>query len=59
MSYDFLPRNQVREYLPLLEDLKFTHVFVPELWGRDALTQIADMMSVDTNLIFGTGIVNM
>jgi alkanesulfonate monooxygenase SsuD/methylene tetrahydromethanopterin reductase-like flavin-dependent oxidoreductase (luciferase family) len=42
-----------------LDNTNFTHLFVPELWGHDAFTQLAAMASVTSELTLGTGIVNL
>ncbi|MFX0208846.1 MAG: LLM class flavin-dependent oxidoreductase [Candidatus Hodarchaeota archaeon] len=59
LSLDYLPKKQAEGILPVLENVGFTHVFVPEIWGRDAFTQVAYLASLNNNLAFGTGIVNI
>ncbi|MFX0093169.1 MAG: LLM class flavin-dependent oxidoreductase [Candidatus Hodarchaeota archaeon] len=59
LSFDFIPYKMVSEFLPMLEGA-FTHVFVPELWGRDALTQIATLAGLaERDITYGTAIVNL
>jgi F420-dependent oxidoreductase-like protein len=60
ISYDFLPPSLCNDLIKILADSgSFTHVFVPELWGYDAFTQITSMVPYAPNLTFGTGIVNL
>lgn len=60
ISYDFLPPSLCNDLLKMLADSgSFTHLFVPELWGYDAFTQITSMVPHAPNLTFGTGIVNL
>ncbi|WP_455139217.1 LLM class flavin-dependent oxidoreductase [Candidatus Hodarchaeum mangrovi] len=59
LSYDYLKPSFCHDLLPILENSSFTHVFVPELWGHDAFTQITSMVKHSSDLIFGTGIVNL
>ncbi|MFX1255138.1 MAG: LLM class flavin-dependent oxidoreductase [Promethearchaeota archaeon] len=59
ISFDFIPYNLVLDFLPKLEEA-FTHIFVPEIWGRDALTQIAALApSTKGKITYGTAIVNL
>ncbi|NHJ00712.1 MAG: LLM class flavin-dependent oxidoreductase [Candidatus Heimdallarchaeota archaeon] len=59
LSYDYLPPSLCHDLLALLDNSSFTHVFVPELWGYDAFTQLATMATHSKNLNFATGIVNL
>ncbi|MFX0174065.1 MAG: LLM class flavin-dependent oxidoreductase [Candidatus Hodarchaeota archaeon] len=59
LSYDFLPPVLCNDLIKLLDDSKFTHIFIPEIWGRDAFTQIMSMANHTSRLILGTGIVNI
>lgn len=59
LSYDYLKPTLCNDLITLLDDSCFTHLFIPELWGHDAFTQIASMAKYTTNLILGTGIVNL
>ncbi len=59
LSLDYLPKKQAAGILPVLENAGFTHIFVPEIWGRDALTQVTYLASINDSLTFGTGIVNI
>ncbi|MHA2334177.1 MAG: LLM class flavin-dependent oxidoreductase [Candidatus Hodarchaeales archaeon] len=59
ISSDYIPYKQILDMLPMLEG-SFTHVFVPELWGRDALSQVAAMVSaIECEFTYGTAIVNI
>lgn len=58
LSIDYIPHKLAVDILPMIEE-SFTHVFIPELWGRDALTQVAALASITkSNLTYGTAIVN-
>ena len=59
LSYDYLKPSFCHDLLPILENSSFTHVFVPELWGHDAFTQVTSMVNKSSDIIFGTGIVNL
>lgn len=59
LSYDFLPPSLCHDLISLLDDSNFTHLFIPEAWGPDAFTQVAAMSHYTSELILGTGIVNL
>ncbi|MHA1226405.1 MAG: LLM class flavin-dependent oxidoreductase [Candidatus Hodarchaeales archaeon] len=59
LSFDYISPSMCLDLLPFIEETAFTHIFVPELWGHDAFTQIAIMSEKSSKLIFGTGIVNL
>ncbi len=59
LSYDYLAPSLCHDLLGLLDNSTFTHVFVPELWGYDAFTQLATMATHSERLTFATGIVNL
>jgi alkanesulfonate monooxygenase SsuD/methylene tetrahydromethanopterin reductase-like flavin-dependent oxidoreductase (luciferase family) len=58
LSYDFIPRSLCNNLLKALNQSIFTHVFIPEIWGWDALIQATEM-SKHCNLTIGTGIINL
>ncbi len=59
LSYDFLPPSLSHDLISLLNNSSFTHLFIPEAWGHDAFTQVAVMSRYTSELILGTGIVNL
>ncbi len=59
LSYDYLKPSLCHDLIRLLDDTNFTHLFVPEIWGHDAFTQLASMGQYTSNLTLGTGIVNL
>lgn len=59
LSYDFLPPSLCHDLISVLDNNNFTHLFIPEAWGHDAFTQVATMSRYTSELIFGTGIVNL
>ncbi|MCK4849358.1 MAG: LLM class flavin-dependent oxidoreductase [Candidatus Heimdallarchaeota archaeon] len=59
LSYDFVPPALSHDLIQMLDNSGFTHVFVPEVWGYDALLECARMADHSEQLIFGTGIINM
>jgi alkanesulfonate monooxygenase SsuD/methylene tetrahydromethanopterin reductase-like flavin-dependent oxidoreductase (luciferase family) len=58
LSYDYIPPQTLNELLPIISDSNFTHIFIPEIWGRDAFSQVAEMAR-HTDLTLCTGIVNL
>jgi F420-dependent oxidoreductase-like protein len=59
LSYDYLKPTFCHDLIRLLDNTDFTHLFIPEIWGHDAFTQIASMAKYTSNLTLGTGIVNL
>ncbi|MHA2247359.1 MAG: LLM class flavin-dependent oxidoreductase [Candidatus Hodarchaeales archaeon] len=59
LSYDFLPPSLCHDLISLLDNSNFTHLFIPEAWGHDAFVQVAAMSHYTSELILGTGIVNL
>ncbi|MFX1283179.1 MAG: LLM class flavin-dependent oxidoreductase [Promethearchaeota archaeon] len=59
LSYDFLPPSLCHNLISLLDNSNFTHLFIPEAWGHDAFTQVAAMSHYTSELLLGTGIVNL
>ena len=59
LSYDFITPDLSHDLIQILDDSPFTHVFVPEVWGYDALLECARMADHAEKLIFGTGIINI
>ncbi len=59
LSYDYLKPSLCHDLVTLLDNSNFTHLFIPERWGHDAFTQITTMAHYTSELIIGTGIVNL
>ena len=59
LSYDYIKPSLCQDLITLLDNTNFTHLFVPEIWGHDAFTQLTSMAQYTSNLILGTGIVNL
>ena len=59
LSSDYLPPKMLLDYLGMIEDAGYDLVVVPEMWGHDAFTLIAQGLHVTSKLIFATGIVNI
>ena len=59
LSSDYLPPKMLLDYLGMIEDAGYDIVVVPEMWGHDALTLIAQALQITTKLKFATGIVNI
>ncbi len=59
LSSDYLPPKMLLDYLGMIEDAGYELVVVPEMWGHDAFTLIAQAIQVTTKLKFATGIVNI
>lgn len=59
LSSDYLPPKMLLEYLGMIEDAGYELVVIPEMWGHDAFTLIAQGLHVTSKLKFATGIVNI
>lgn len=59
LSYDFLLPSLCHDLISSLDNSCFTHIFIPEAWGHDAFTQVATMSQYTSELVLGTGIVNL
>ncbi|MFX0125608.1 MAG: LLM class flavin-dependent oxidoreductase [Candidatus Hodarchaeota archaeon] len=59
LSYDYLQPSLCHDLVTLLDNSNFTHLFIPERWGHDAFTQATTMSHYTSELIIGTGIVNL
>ena len=59
LSYDYIKPSLCHDLVSLLDNSNFTHLFIPERWGHDAFTQVTTMAHYTSNLILGTGIVNL
>ncbi|UCG04172.1 MAG: LLM class flavin-dependent oxidoreductase [Candidatus Heimdallarchaeota archaeon] len=59
LSYDYLQPSLCHDLVTLLDNSNFTHLFIPERWGHDAFTQVTTMAHYTSELILGTGIVNL
>ncbi|MFX1506565.1 MAG: LLM class flavin-dependent oxidoreductase [Promethearchaeota archaeon] len=59
LSYDYLKPSLCHDLVSLLDNSNFTHLFIPERWGHDAFTQVTTMAHYSSELILGTGIVNI
>ena len=59
LSSDYLPPKMLLDYLGMIEDAGYNLVVVPEMWGHDAITLIAQGLQVTSKLKFATGIVNI
>jgi F420-dependent oxidoreductase-like protein len=59
LSYDYLKPSLCHDLVSLLDNSNFTHLFIPERWGHDAFTQVTTMAHYSSELILGTGIVNL
>lgn len=59
LSSDYLPPKMLLDYLGMIEDAGYELVVIPEMWGHDAFTLIAQGLQVTSKLKFATGIVNI
>lgn len=59
LSYDYLQPSLCQDLVTLLDNSSFTHLFIPERWGHDAFTQVSTLAHYTSELILGTGIVNL
>jgi F420-dependent oxidoreductase-like protein len=59
LSSDYIPPKMLLDYIGMIEDAGYDMVVVPEIWGRDSFTFIAQALQVTSKLKFATGIVNI
>ncbi|MFX0211627.1 MAG: LLM class flavin-dependent oxidoreductase [Candidatus Hodarchaeota archaeon] len=59
LSYDYLRPSLCHDLVTLIGNSNFTHLFIPERWGHDAFTQVIALSRHTSELILGTGIVNL
>ncbi len=59
LSPDYMPRDMCIHAAQQIEKLGFDSIWVPELWGRDAFTFLAQLSMNTKNVRIGTAIVNL
>jgi F420-dependent oxidoreductase-like protein len=53
------PREEIREYIKIVDERGYDAVFVPEAWSRDAFTTLGWIAANTRRIRLGTGIVNV
>ncbi|RMG30562.1 MAG: LLM class flavin-dependent oxidoreductase [Methanobacteriota archaeon] len=59
VSADYIPVNKILEMAPLVEKMGYSQVSVPEIWGHDAVTLLANLATRTQKMILSSGILNM
>ncbi len=59
VSADYLPVHEILKLAPLAETLGFSQFAVPEIWGHDAVTLLANLATRTKKAILSSGIMNM
>ncbi len=59
LSADYLPSKQIIKMAPLLDQLGYAQVSVPEIWGHDALSLLSILAQNTRKVRLATGIVNI
>ncbi|MFW9928030.1 MAG: LLM class flavin-dependent oxidoreductase [Candidatus Thorarchaeota archaeon] len=59
LSPDYVERKILLDFIGMLEDGGYEAVFVPEIWGRDAFTFLAQVAEITNKIKIGTSIVNI
>ncbi len=56
---DYIPAKKILELTPLAEQLGYSQFSVPEIWGHDAVSLMANLATRTTKAIVSSGILNM
>ena len=59
LSADYLPINKLIELSPMLDQLGYSQVSVPEIWGHDAITLLVALAQHTKTIKLATGIISM
>ncbi|MFX0116245.1 MAG: LLM class flavin-dependent oxidoreductase, partial [Candidatus Hodarchaeota archaeon] len=59
LTPDYLPRDVCIQAAQQIEQLGYDSIWVPEIWGRDAFTFLAQLAMYTKKIRIGTAIVNM
>ncbi|MDH5404606.1 MAG: LLM class flavin-dependent oxidoreductase, partial [Candidatus Heimdallarchaeota archaeon] len=59
LSADYFPINQLIEMVPLVDQMGYSQISVPEIWGHDAFTLLSVLTQKTKSVTLATGIVNM
>ncbi|MHA2253031.1 MAG: LLM class flavin-dependent oxidoreductase [Candidatus Kariarchaeaceae archaeon] len=59
LSADYIPINQLIEFSPMLDQLGYSQVSVPEIWGHDAITLITALAQHTKSIKLASGIISM
>ena len=59
LSSDYLPAHNLIKMAPLVDQLGYSQISVPEIWGHDAFSLISVLSQVTRKVELATGIVNI
>ncbi len=59
VSADYIPIRKILEMAPLIEKMGYSQVSVPEIWGHDAVTLLANLATRTRTMVLSSGILNM
>lgn len=59
VSADYIPFQKILEMAPLAEKMGYSQVSVPEIWGHDAVSLLANLATRTRKMILSSGILNM
>ncbi|MCE7734935.1 MAG: LLM class flavin-dependent oxidoreductase, partial [Candidatus Heimdallarchaeota archaeon] len=59
LSSDYLPAHDLIKMAPLVDQLGYSQISVPEIWGHDAFSLISVLSQVTNKVELATGIVNI
>ena len=58
-SADYLPVQEIMRYVPVIEDLGFQEISVPEIWGHDSVSLLSLLCYHSKKAFISSGIINM
>ncbi len=56
---DYLPAKALLQYAPQIEALGYSQISVPEIWGHDSISLLANLAYITKSARLSTGILNM
>ncbi len=59
LSADYLSVDQIISLSPLIDQMGYTQVSVPEIWGHDAISLLSALALKTKNVKLATGIINL
>lgn len=59
LSADYIPISNIIELSPMLDNLGYAQVSVPEIWGHDAITLLSALAQTTKKIRLATGIISM
>lgn len=59
LSGDYLPAHKIIEFSPLLDDLGYHQISIPEIWGHDSITLLSVLAHTTKKIKLATGIISL